>query len=237
MMISALGCIDHNRDSNGRTLLIGDHILVETDEIQPGTRTYRAIREGESLGAMTISTQEIADTLRLEVYTEIQGMNIRQNSITNLNLNSFAPFSHIVKGSIGDSPIDIQLLWDKDHVRGNNLFPGNNSMQKSVDRILPSGTLERFSVLALMQAFPMDTALITRFHWYNTLEEIVREVSVTISDGGALEVPAGSFPVFKAEIEGDDPAQILFISKDHPRKIIRIEVVGLPWRFDLVSEE
>lgn len=237
MIISILGCGDQNRDSGGRTLLIGEHISVETGEILPGTRTYRAIREGESLGAMTIRTQEIADTLRLEVHTEIQGMNIRQNSITNLNLDSFVPLSHIVKGSIGDSPIDIQLQWEKDHVTGNNLFPGNTIRQGAVDRVLPPGTLERFSVLALMQAFPMDTALITRFHWYNTLEEIVREVSVTISDGGALEVPAGSFPVFKAEIEGDDPAQILFISKDHPRKIVRIEVVGLPWRFDLVSEE
>ncbi|MDX2247868.1 MAG: hypothetical protein SF052_13875 [Bacteroidia bacterium] len=223
--------------NSDRKISVSEDFFLLPHFLQPQTNHYQAFRASEKLGEMTITTFGGRDSVTVETLTTIQGMNIRQKVSTTLSSETLMPISHTVSGSIGDIPLDVRLKWQGQRVSGFSSFPRNSQIEgdREINYILPPGTLERASVFALVKTFPLDSCRNFSFYWYNTLENNVKEVSVIVSDSALVSTPAGTFPSYRVEISGDEPALVMYVSKQPLREVVRIEVVGLPWAFDLIE--
>jgi hypothetical protein len=60
-------------------------------------------------------------------------------------------------------------------------------------------------------------------------------MQVKVTDGGAVTVPAGTFQTFRLEIAGGQVPIVMSVAKDTPRRIVKIELVGAPFVFELVK--
>ncbi|MEZ4827486.1 MAG: hypothetical protein R3C61_14575 [Bacteroidia bacterium] len=218
-------------------IVVSGDFFLEPHFLQMETARYQAMRASEKLGEMTIQTYGNSDSVTIETVTTIQGMNIRQKVATTISRKTFLPLSHSVSGIMGDITIDIRLSWKDRIVSGYTSFPLNaqNPEKQIIRHELPPGTLERTSVFALARTFPLADCHNFHFLWYNTLEDDVKEVSATVSDSASVSTPAGDFSCYRVDIEGDEPALVIYISKQLPRKVVRIEILGLPWTFDLLE--
>lgn len=220
-----------------RNIPVSDDFFLQPQYLLPQTVRYLASRADEILGEMTVSTLVEKDSVTIETITTIQGMNIRQKVSTTLSRTTFLPLTHTVSGSIGDIPLNIHLHWKNQVVTGHSSFPRNSqdAGKREINHVLPPGTLERASIFALVKTFPLDVCANFSFYWYNTLEDNVKEVSVVVSDSASVSTPAGTFASYRVEIMGDEPALVMYVSKQLPRKVVRIEILGLPWAFDLIE--
>ncbi|MEZ4775845.1 MAG: hypothetical protein R3D00_21875 [Bacteroidia bacterium] len=220
-----------------RNIPVSDDFFLQPHFLQTQTVRYQASRADAKLGEMTIGTLVGKDSITVETVTTIEGMNIRQKVSTTLSRTTFLPLTHTVSGSIGDIPLNIHLRWNGQEVSGHSSFPRNSQVlgEREINHTLPPATLERASVFALVKTFPLDSCQNFSFYWYNTLEDNVKEVSVMVSDSASVSTPSGTYSTFRVEILGDEPALVMYVSKQLPREVVRIEILGLPWAFDLIE--
>ena len=59
--------------------------------------------------------------------------------------------------------------------------------------------------------------------------------TATVSATDSVTVPAGTFRVFKVEVTGADAPFIFYVSRDTPRRIVKLDIVGAPVSFQLVK--
>ena len=50
-----------------------------------------------------------------------------------------------------------------------------------------------------------------------------------------VTVPAGTFSVFRVSMMGGDEQFVFYVSRETPRKIVKMEIVGQPVVFELVN--
>jgi hypothetical protein len=62
----------------------------------------------------------------------------------------------------------------------------------------------------------------------------VKLLTVKVAGTSDITVPAGTFPVFRIEVSGTQQPLVFYVTRDAPRRLVKIELVGQPLTFDLV---
>jgi hypothetical protein len=60
-------------------------------------------------------------------------------------------------------------------------------------------------------------------------------MQVKVSNGDTVTVPAGTFQTWRLDISGGQVPIAMYVAKDTPRRIVKIEFVGAPFVFELVK--
>ncbi|MEL6844843.1 MAG: hypothetical protein AAFP02_16670 [Bacteroidota bacterium] len=210
---------------------------VQPQLLSAGELYYRILQNDIETGSMRVSYFDEGDTWIVEESTTLDLANIKEGIRTRLDKQSLHPVAHEVKGKIGPDTLDISIRWQENKISGTSQFPRPAHKRQGkllVDAILPEGTQERTACFHLLPTLNLEEGDELKFHWFNSLYAQLDLIHLKVTGTVQKTVPAGNFECLRVELLGGDPSQIVYLSKERPRKVVSIEVFDMPWRFELL---
>lgn len=189
--------------------------------LKPMTVTYAISSQGNAIGTVTsVLAQEGGVWVRKQT-TEVPNGKYEQED--RLNAADLASLSMKMTGGMGMS---VSLVLEAGHVKGSAPTPPSGEM-KDIDVVAPAGTLlpghQDIALMVLPLKVGEKPALSTLSLRTGTLEST--EFAVAAEE--TVTVPAGTFPAYRLEIAGEQPAQI-WVRKDLPHVTLKQQLTQMP---------
>ncbi|MEO0468583.1 MAG: hypothetical protein AAF206_03105 [Bacteroidota bacterium] len=211
-------------------------ISLDPAHIRANTLYFQIMYNEHPAGSMKVDCVREPQGWLVEEHTTLDA-NSNQEIIRTRMDHAFRPLVHEVRGRLEGNELDVQVHWEGDRVDGHSLFPRPPHKQQgkiTIERTLPVGTFERTATFYLLPAMPLSDQARFTFNWFNTLYAEVNPIQLEVKGIVQTTVPAGTFDTYKVRLLGADPNQTIYVSTESPRKVVKIEVDGLPWRFELM---
>lgn len=207
------------------------------ERMQASEHFYRILQNDIEAGAMRVSVFDEGDTWLIEENSTLDLANIAEVIRTRVNRQTLKPIAHEVRGKIGGDKLDVTINWTGNHVEGYSQFPRPEHKRQgrlTVNADLPLNAHERTAAFHLLSTLDLEEGTEIKFPWFNGLYAQLDNIHLKVTGTVSKAVPAGTFECLRIELIGGDPSQIVYLSKEYPRKIISIEVFDLPWKFELI---
>lgn len=212
---------------------------LDGDQVRERSLSFTMMLRGNPVGTSTFATSFDGDDLVFKETAVIAPYNVDAVTEVRLNRKSYATKSYKGRGTMFGNDVEIDMQWQADKVTGMSLFPrGQDEPQGKieVDRNLPEDCFERTSVFFLCHAMPLKAGADFSIPWYNPYDDKIKTIRVTVDGEAVVETAAGKFDTWKVGLSGGEPSQVVYITRETPRKIVKIEVVGEPWTYELLPE-
>jgi zinc protease len=144
---------------------------------------------------------------------------------------------HDLTGNFAGRTTEVHLTYGSDnHVTGNVNVPrpGGTTRAGPVDTTLAAHVLDEDMILALIEALPLAADARLSVAEFNASSGAVETISIKVSDGGSVTVPAGTFDTWKVDTEGGEAAFTYYVAKS-PRRLVKRTLAGQPVVFELVK--
>ncbi|MFK7925611.1 MAG: hypothetical protein AB8H47_26905 [Bacteroidia bacterium] len=220
---------------NSNTIL--SEFAPNPNRVQEVEHFYRILQNDIEAGAMRVSIFAEPNAWLIEEHSTLNLASIEEVIRTRVTSSNLRPIAHEVRGSISGEPLDITVKWQGNHVEGHSQFPRPEHKRQGnliVNADLPAGTQERTATFHLLSTLDLEEGTEIKFPWFNGLYAQLDNIHLKVTGTVMKTVPAGTFECLRIELIGADPSQIVFLSKEQPRKIVSIEVFDLPWKFELL---
>jgi hypothetical protein len=189
------------------------------------------------MGGMTGSTTATADSLTYTERTSIAGGALQQNTTVRFNPADLMVSQVDQTGSTQGQGTDIHLTYGGGRVKGKATTPQQNGPPQTIqiDTTIAAGTYDDNALAVVFPALPLATGQTFNLNVFESGKGQVKVIQVKVSDGGTVIVPAGSFDSFKLDVTGGQVPTTFYVSKATPRRIVKIELIGAPFIFQLVK--
>jgi len=87
----------------------------------------------------------------------------------------------------------------------------------------------------LLAAMPLEQGKTFNLNVFSTGEGATKVVSVKVAAVENVAVPAGTFPAYRLELSGMQLPIVMHVTRDAPRRVVRIAPTGAPLVFELVK--
>jgi hypothetical protein len=215
------------------------HPLLDAAQIKPGVSVFQMKFQGEVAGTSRFETEKRQDTIVFTETSKLERFNVDAVNVSELDAGDLSPKAFRATGSMFGRAIDIAVQWEGGKASGTSDFPRTpDKPQGKIDiaRDLPETIIERTSVFFLVPAMPVDKQKEWKFDWYNTYDDSITTITAKVNGEKTVTVPAGTFDTWRVELTGGQPSQIVYITKESPRRMVMIEVVETPWVYELLPE-
>jgi hypothetical protein len=107
-----------------------------------------------------------------------------------------------------------------------------------VDRPLPEDTYERGTLFfKLVEGLPQEPGARFNFNVYFTGSDEVRPITLHVEQPVEIDTPLGRFEVTPILTQGAEPENVMYVTRGEGPRLVRVDVVGLPMHFELVSTD
>ena len=214
-------------------------VAINPALFRKGQHTYQMSFNNKVVGTAVHQFESDNQLIKLKEKTVIKDFGIDADIAISVNKHNLSPAYMKLTGSMGE-PVDIHLNWNKANVSGHSLqarAPYKAQGKLKVDRKLSRNTVERSSVLMLAHLFELKKEKTNTFEWYNAYDDATKMIEASYLGDETITVPAGTFETRKIQFLGGAPSQIYYISKEKHPKVIKIEIIAMPWLYELIKVE
>lgn len=215
---------------------------IAFDPAQLVTRrdSFQVMVQGNPFGYMTAEIVRRADSLVYIEETVIAAAGLRQKTSVRLDPSSLRVLSVERTGSAGGQALDGRVDYRGDRVRGRVQVPDPRAGTPRVvelDTSLAAGTVDESAFQPLVAALPLTEGAAFSLQVFEAAEKRTRTLSVRVAGTTDLTVPAGSFSAYKVEVSGTPQPFVFYVSREPPRRLVKIEIVGQPLTFELAASQ
>lgn len=210
---------------------------LDRDQIVSRADSFQVLIQGNPMGSLTSRTTVSSDSIVYQEQTTIGGGMVQQATTVH-----FAPVDLSVTqidqtGSVQGQAADIHLTYDAGRVKGKSTTPqpGGAPQTLQIDTTVTPGTYDDNALSFIFPALPLAAGQTFSLNVFESGKGVTKVLQVKVSDGGSITVPAGSFPTFRLDITGGQVPTTFYVSKDTPRRIVKIELSGAAFVFELVK--
>ena len=230
-------------DVDGNPLTVADlnpavtAVTFDPSHIVARRDSFQVTVQGQVLGSRVVAVEEVGDTLVVTDVMSIPMAGMQQEGITRMNSETFAVYSVEQTGQVQGQASEIHMTYDGMHVTGTASTPSATGTPTvvTVDTTLAEGTLDGEALGVLYPALPLAEGASFTVNAFNASEGAVTTTTIKVIGVQDITVPAGTFSAFKLEMQTGDVALITYVSRDAPRKTLKLEIVGQPIVFELVN--
>jgi hypothetical protein len=104
-----------------------------------------------------------------------------------------------------------------------------------IDTEVLAGVLDDSAVQGLLPAFPLAEGAAFTVNVFRGSEGSVAPLSFKVAGVEDVTVPAGTFSVFRVEMTGGQQPATFYVTRESPRRVVKIVPVGQPVSLDLVK--
>lgn len=201
---------------------------------RPARDSFTVMVQGRPTG---YQVTELRKTERGYEFTETTRIGTFVEQSTQVSMNGqLEPYAVVQQGRIRGMESHINLAYGDGRVRGDALIPAQPEPRAfAIDTAVAPGTIDDNMLQALLPLLPWGPGA----RWDLTIFSGGRNVAETsrlaVRDTATVQVPAGSFPVWRAELASGGSVVTFYIERDAPHRLVRITVQGSPLEFVLAK--
>lgn len=215
-------------------------VAFDPAQLVTGRDSFQVMVQGNPFGYMTAEILRTADSLVYFEETVIAAFGLRQKTSVRLEPASLRVLSVERTGSVGGQTLETRMDYRGERVRGRAQVPDPRTGTPKVvevDTALAAGTLDVSAFQPLVAALPLSEGANFSLQVFEPAEKRTRTLSVKVAGVTDLTVPAGSFSAYKVEVSGTPQPFVFYVSRETPRRLVKIEIVGQPLTFELAGRQ
>ena len=196
--------------------------------------SFQALVQGYVFGAQTAKVEVLGDSI---VYTEATTIGqFQQQSRVVLN-GDLSMRRTDQTGTVQGQHTETHLTYANGRVKGTAMSPQPGGTPKSVavDTTIAAGTVDDNALTLLLAAMPLEQGKTFNLNVFSTGEGATKVVSVKVAAVENIAVPAGTVPAYRLELSGMQLPIVMHVTRDAPRRVVRIAPTGAPLVFELVK--
>ncbi len=212
----------------------GGPVAFDRSQIVARRDSFQALVQGNVFGAQTAKVEVTGDSI---VYTEATTIGqIQQQSRVVLN-GDLSMRRSDQTGTVQGQHTETHLTYADGRVKGTAMSPQPGGTPKSitVDTTIAAGTVDDNALALLLAAMSLEQGKTFNLNVFSTGEGTTKVVSVKVAAVENVAVPAGTFPAYRLELSGMQLPIVMHVTRDAPRRVVRIAPTGAPLVFELVK--
>ena len=173
-------------------------------------------------------------------YTEETGIGtaVTQSTLVTMNpdLSVRAVTQH---GKVQGKDASINITYAGRRVRGNALVAAQpESRQFAIDTVVTPGTIDDNAIQPLLAALPWAPRAAWKLTIFSAGKNASAPGTLTVIDTATVQVPAGTFKTWRAELISADGSGVnFFVTTGASHRLVKLTIKGSPLEFALVKEE
>ncbi|GIW50892.1 MAG: hypothetical protein KatS3mg081_0247 [Gemmatimonadales bacterium] len=231
-------------DPEGKALTVEDlkpkaeAVTFDPAQLAAGRDSFQVLVQGNPFGYMTAEWARFPDSLVYTEETVIAAVGLRQKTVVRLDPNTLAVRSVERTGQAAGQNLETAVTYQGGRVRGRAQTPdprAGTPRVVEVDTTVAEGTLDASAFQPLVAALPLAEGSTFSLPVFEPAEERTRILTVKVAGVSDLTVPAGDFPVYRVEVSGTPQPFVFYVTREAPRRLVKIEIVGQPLTFELTA--
>jgi len=230
-------------DIDGKPMTLADlhpqagALTIDRTQIVSRSDSFQVVIQGNPMGAMVTRWVVRADSVIYTEDTQIGGGQVQQSTTVRFNPADLSVASVDQTGHQGPQQAETHLTYAAGRVKGRSITPQQSGESKTteIDTTVAVGTIDDNAVSTVIAALPLEAGKTFNMNVFESGQNRSTVLQIKTADGGAVTVPAGTFQTFRLEIAGGQVPIVMAVAKDSPRRIVKIELVGAPFVFELVK--
>ena len=213
---------------------IGGPVAFDPTQIVARSDSFQALVQGNALGGQATTVALSGDSIVYTESTVIGGFQQRSTVVLNRDLTMRRTEQ---TGTVQNQQTSIQLAYSGGRVKGTAMSPSPTGTPRSVavDTTVPTGTIDDNALTLLLTALPLEQGKTFHLNVFSSGDGATKVVSVKVGSIEQVVVPAGTVSAFRLELAGMQLPLVVHVSRDKPRRIVRIAPTGAPLVFELVK--
>ncbi len=198
--------------------------------------SFVVLLQGKPFGARTTTVRRSADSLVFDE-TFILGAAGKQQLTVVLDPTDLSVKRVDQTGTAGGQPNEVHLAYSAGRVKGTAVVPQQSGTPQTlaIDTTIPAATYDDHAIEVIVPALPLASGKSFGVNVFSSGDASAKVITVKVVGEDSVTVPAGTFRVFKVEVSGGETPALLYVSRDAPRRIVKLGIVGTPLVFELVK--
>lgn len=212
-------------------------LTLDHAQVVARSDSFRIIVQGNPMGAMVTSVAAGGDSLVYTEHTTIAGGTVQQQTVVRFNPADLTVTKVDQTGSTQGQPTDIHVVYAAGRVKGSATTPQQGGTPKTtqIDTTFAAGTYDDNALNLVIPALPLAEGKTFNVNVFESGRGQTQMMQMKVSDAGSVTVPAGTFTAWRLDLAGGQAPVAMYVTKDTPRKIVKIEFVGAPFVMELVK--
>jgi hypothetical protein len=213
-------------------------VAFDASQLVSRRDSFQLSLQGNVLGYMTSDLARGADSLVYVEETAIAPVGFRQRTVVRMDPASLATRTVDQSGGGAGQKLEIHLVYAGGRVKGRAETPDPRAGAPKVvevDTALAEGTLDINAFQPLVVALPLAEGATFTIGAFEASQNAVRTLSVKVTGTEQVTVPAGQFAVFRVEVTGGSQPLVFYVTREPPRRLVKLEIVGQPVVFEAVK--
>ena len=231
------------QDLDGRPLAAEDlgpragPLELDRDQLTARRDSFLVLVQGNPLGTFVNETVIDGDSVVYREHLSLPVARWEQETVARLDRATLAMRDMVQTGQSGAQTGETRLTYAGGRVRGTVQIPqGTDTKVTAIDTVAVEGTVDQAVLPLVVPGLALAPNTAYTLNVFDAATASVRPVTATVLAVGNLSVPAGTFPVFQVQVTGSSNAMVLYITRDTPRRVVRVEQMGRPLSFELVKQ-
>jgi len=228
--------LDGNRLAPADLAAQAGPLSLDAAQLVPSSDSFVVKLQGNPFGARTTQLRRSVDSLVFDE-TVLLGAAGRQQLTVVLDPADLSMRRVDQTGTAGGQPNEVHLAYRAGRVKGTAVVPRQSGTPQTlaIDTTVPAATYDDHAIEVIVPALPLATGKSFGVNVFSSGDASARVITVKVAGEDSVTVPAGTFRVFKVEVSGGETPALLYVSRDAPRRIVKLELVGAPIVFELVK--
>jgi predicted Zn-dependent peptidase len=154
---------------------------------------------------------------------------------TDVTMNAQASVLSVSQiGMVQGKDTHINVNYTNGRVKGDALVQGQPEFKRlTIDTVVAPGTVDDNALQALLPALPWAPGVKWNLAIFSAGQNAYQAVTLAVTDTTTVQVPAGSFEVYHAEMSGGPALVNFFVTRAAPHRLVKITLAGAPLEFVL----
>ena len=212
----------------------GGPVAFDTTQIVARSDSFQALVQGNALGGQATKVELSGDSIVYSENTTIGNFQQRSTVVLNRDLSMRRTDQ---TGLVQNQQTRIQLAYSGGRVKGTATSPSPTGTPRSVavDTTVPAGTIDDNALTLLLTALPLEQGKTFHLNVFSSGDGATKVASVRVGGVEQVAVPAGTIAAYRLDLAGMQLPLVIHVSRDKPRRIVRIAPTGAPLVFELVK--
>jgi len=215
----------------------GAAAAFDASQLAPRRDSLQILVQGNPMGTQTLDISAEDDAVVLVERTAIPLMGMTQETRMVLDAGSLALRSLDQTGQVGPQSAETHLTVAGDRITGRAQTPqpGGQAKVAEIDTTFAAGALEANQLSSMVPALPLADGASFTVNVLNASDGSIKPYTIRVEASDPVTVPAGTFEVYRVAVNGGSVPLVLSVSRDLPRRVVRLEAVGQPLVMELVK--
>ena len=208
---------------------------VDVGKLAEKADSFAVLVQGNPLGFQTTALKKTAAGYSYRMAMVI-GPVMQQTVETTFGAD-LAPQATKGGGKMQGQTVNVDVTYANGRARGSGTSPSPTGMKTvAVDTTIAPGVLDDNMINALVPGLRWTPTAKFSVSAFDASSGTTKQMTLSVAGTESVTVPAGTFPVYRVEVTGQDQPMTLFVTTAAPYRIVKMALAGTPVEFVLVKQ-